>query len=89
MLSVGTFMQSQNKDNAEEFAKMDSYNKETIDENLKTTFLSRHLIDKNTAEVDLHIEELIEDNASLSNEQMLKVQMEYAIKCLNEAIIET
>lgn len=88
MLSVGTFMQSQNKDNADEFAKMDSYNKETMDENLKTTFLSRHLIDKNTAEVDLHIEELIEDYASLSNEQMLKVQMEYAIKCLNEAIIE-
>ena len=88
MISVGTFLQSSNTKNEEQFNKMDLFDAETVSENLTATFLSRHLIDKNTAEVDLHIEELVEDYASLDKEQMLNIQMQYAVRCLNEAIIE-
>lgn len=88
MTSVGTFLQSSNTKNEEQFNKMDLFDAETVSENLTATFLSRHLIDKNTAEVDLHIEELVEDYASLDKEQMLNIQMQYAVRCLNEAIIE-
>ena len=43
---------------------------------------------RSTAEVDLHINELVEDAASLSPERILQLQLHYATKCLNEAIIE-
>ena len=88
MISVGTFLQSSNTKNEASFDKMDLFDAETVSESLTATFLSRHLIDKNTAEVDLHIEELVEDYASLEKEQMLDIQMRYAVRCLNEAIIE-
>lgn len=52
------------------------------------TFLDKHMINSNTAEIDLHIGELVEDYYLLENEQMLKIQLEYARKCLNEAIIQ-
>lgn len=52
------------------------------------TFLDKHMINSNTAEIDLHIGELVEDYYLLENEQMLKIQVEYARKCLNEAIIQ-
>ena len=88
MISVGTFLQSSNADKQEPIGKTDVYDIDTVSDNMSATFLSRHLVDKNTAEVDLHIEELVEDYASLDKEQMLNIQMQYAIRCLNEAIIE-
>lgn len=52
------------------------------------TFLDKHMINSSSAEIDLHIGELVEDYYLLENEQMLKIQLEYARKCLNEAIIQ-
>ncbi len=51
------------------------------------TFLDKHMVNSHCAEIDLHIGELVEDYYLLENEQMLKIQLEYARKCLNEAII--
>ena len=45
-------------------------------------------MDAKTAEVDLHIEELTENEGNMKPEQMLKLQLDYAVKCLNEAITE-
>ncbi len=52
------------------------------------TFLDKHMLNSSTAEIDLHIGELVEDYYLLENDQMLKIQIEYARKCLNEAIIQ-
>ncbi len=49
--------------------------------------LSRHMINNATAEVDLHIGELIEDYYLLDNSEMLRVQMDYFIKCLEAAFM--
>jgi len=50
-----------------------------------------HIIDKHKtspyeAVVDLHIYELVEDSSSLDNAAMLKIQVDYFIRCLESAI---
>ena len=88
MLSVGVFMQGEVAETEECKDKSEEPIVETIYKNVTDTFLHKHLCGRSTAEVDLHINELVEDAASLSPERILQLQLHYATKCLNEAIIE-
>ncbi len=88
MLSVGVFMQGEVAETEECKDKSEEPIVETIYKNVTDTFLHKHLNGRSTAEVDLHINELVEDAASLSPERILQLQLHYATKCLNEAIIE-
>ncbi|MFA6923824.1 MAG: DUF2027 domain-containing protein [Bacteroidales bacterium] len=47
---------------------------------------SKHIIDKGVAEVDLHIEELIDKISGLSNGEMLTIQINYFRKTLETAL---
>ncbi len=88
MVGVGTFLQASPAKDSEPNEKTEQQIINQTSSDCASTFLSRHLTGKTTAEVDLHIEELVEDAASLSSEQMLKTQLAYATKCLNEAIVQ-
>lgn len=46
----------------------------------------KHIIDRRVAEVDLHIDELLESIEGMSNSEMLKFQVNYFIKMLESAI---
>lgn len=48
--------------------------------------LEQHLIAQGVAEVDLHIEELTDDDSSLSDHEKLGLQMSYFQRCVNAAI---
>lgn len=52
------------------------------------SFLDKHKVDDRIAEVDLHINELIESTSGLSNAGMLKVQMDYFRRCMEQAEVE-
>lgn len=54
--------------------------------NKPTSFFDKHLTSKREAEVDLHIEELVDSVKELSNAEMLNIQMNYFRKCLDKAI---
>jgi len=51
------------------------------------TILDNHLLNSSTAEIDLHIGELVEDYYLLSNAEMLKIQLDYFVKCLESAFV--
>lgn len=51
-------------------------------------FIDRYKTDKDTAEVDLHIESIVEDHSKLSNAQILEKQTQLFIKCLESAMQE-
>jgi hypothetical protein len=51
----------------------------------KESFLEKHKIDDKIAEIDLHIGELIESYNNLSNAEILKIQIDYFIKSINQA----
>lgn len=57
-------------------------------QNYTNTFLDAYMTDSSCAEVDLHIGELVEDYYLLEPEQMLRIQLNHAERCLNEAIIQ-
>ncbi len=88
MVSVGVFMQGEVAEADECKDKSEEPIIETVYKNVTDTFLHKYLTGRSTAEVDLHINELVEDAASLSPERILQLQLHYATKCLNEAIIE-
>ena len=48
--------------------------------------IDTHRIGPGEAEVDLHIEELVENVKSLEPDRILKIQMDYFYKCLDSAI---
>ncbi len=52
------------------------------------SFLDKHKVDDRIAEVDLHINELVDSLAGLSNADMLKVQTDYFRRCMEQAEIE-
>jgi hypothetical protein len=54
--------------------------------NVKSEFPEKHLVDKDTAEVDLHIEELTEDFSAKSNHELLQIQMNYFTRMLDLAV---
>jgi len=51
------------------------------------SILDAHLMNASTAEIDLHIGELVEDYYLLDNAEMLKIQLDYFTKCLESAFI--
>ncbi|MHC1708248.1 MAG: DUF2027 domain-containing protein [Bacteroidales bacterium] len=48
--------------------------------------IDTHKIAPGEAEIDLHIEELVDSEKGLSPEQILKIQLDYFIKCLESAL---
>jgi hypothetical protein len=50
------------------------------------SFIDKHRIAQGEAEVDLHIEELVDDVKSLDPEHILKIQLDYFSKCLEDAL---
>lgn len=52
----------------------------------KDAFPEKHLVSKGIAEVDLHIDELVDSIEGLSNVQMLSTQVDYFRKMLESAI---
>ncbi|HAJ98424.1 MAG TPA: hypothetical protein DCM62_00215 [Bacteroidales bacterium] len=53
-----------------------------------SSFLDKHKVDDRIAEIDLHITELVETTTGLSNTDMVKIQTDYFLKCLDQAIVE-
>jgi hypothetical protein len=51
-------------------------------------FLDKHKVDDQIAEVDLHIGELVDNLSGLSNVDMLRIQMEYFRRCMEQALAE-
>ncbi len=49
------------------------------------SILDTHQLNSTTAEIDLHIGELVEDYYLLDNTEMLKIQLDYFTKCLESA----
>lgn len=88
MVSVGVVMQGTDDKPQDKVQVSEIQRTESHEPSNAKSILSRHLIDKNAAEVDLHIERLVEDCASLSADEMLRVQTSYAVKCLDEAIVK-
>ncbi|MCH3923329.1 MAG: DUF2027 domain-containing protein [Bacteroidales bacterium] len=50
------------------------------------SFFDKHLISSKEAEVDLHIEELVDEQTNLSPNDILNIQIDYFKKCLSQAI---
>jgi hypothetical protein len=51
------------------------------------SILDTHQLNPTTAEIDLHIGELVEDYYLLDNAEMLKIQLDYFVKCLESAFV--
>ena len=49
------------------------------------SFLDKHKIDEKIAEVDLHINNLVEDFTNLQNNDLINIQVDYFKKCLEQA----
>lgn len=52
------------------------------------SFLDKHKVDDRIAEVDLHITELTDSISGLSNAEMLRIQMDYFRRCMEQAELE-
>lgn len=52
------------------------------------SFLDKHKIDDRIAEVDLHIGELVDDFTNLEKSDLLRIQLDYVDKCLDQAMKE-
>lgn len=87
MNSISQFIQTSIVKEEDKVSKEENIVVNVAKQAYTNTFLDKHMLNAHSAEVDLHIGELVEDYYLLENEQMLKIQLEYARKCLNEAII--
>lgn len=54
--------------------------------NKPVAFPDKYMVGKDSAEIDLHIEELVDDYAGKSNHELLTIQTDFFIKMLEEAI---
>ncbi|MCF8295899.1 MAG: DUF2027 domain-containing protein [Saprospiraceae bacterium] len=50
------------------------------------TFIDKHKVDENSAEIDLHIGEIVENFSHLSKIEILTIQLDYFEKCLESAL---
>jgi dsDNA-specific endonuclease/ATPase MutS2 len=50
--------------------------------------IDKYKIDKHTAEVDLHIESIVNDHSKMDNSQILEAQRRLFTQCLDSAIAE-
>lgn len=82
MSSMGSLVQNEFKD--KELAKESQLNvsKEAEPEHI----IARHKTSPREAVVDLHIGELVKDYRSLENSEILKIQINYFTRCLENAI---
>lgn len=64
--------------------------KELIKSNILKTesIILKHKTDDESAEVDLHLHSLVDDESKLNNSEKLKIQLDYFVRCLEGAIKE-
>ncbi len=88
MLTLGKMVEvSVFAENKDEIRKDESILKPQKAQQVKSeNILEQHLIDNHTAEIDLHIGELVDDYYLLSPAEMLNIQLDYFMKCMNAAI---
>lgn len=60
----------------------------TRQENLPVALIRKYETEPGEAEIDLHIHELIEDPSNLEKSEMLDIQKNYFLKCLDSAMAE-
>ena len=77
----------------QEILKKDSQNLEKVQEKTtqmisKEAFITPYKTDRLTAEVDLHIESIVDDHSKLEKGQILEMQKKLFIRCLESAIKE-
>jgi hypothetical protein len=85
---VPLFMEKQSEEKRQEITKKleEKGDVKVIQVTKPVSFFDKHIINSREAEVDLHIEELVDDETNLTPNDMLNIQMDYFKKCLNEAI---
>ncbi|MDO5760210.1 MAG: DUF2027 domain-containing protein, partial [Bacteroidota bacterium] len=66
--------------------KIEKQDIKVVEPKKEISFFDKHITSKNEAEVDLHIEELTEEESRLQPFEKLNLQMNYFKKCLEEAI---
>jgi len=54
----------------------------------RDSLIQKHRVEEGFAEVDLHIEALCDECASLGNHEKLQIQLDYFARCLEDAIAE-
>ncbi len=79
---ISTFMENKDSIDKDELVLKPQKAKQIKSENI----LEQHLINSHTAEVDLHIGELADDYYLLSPAEMLNIQLDYFMKCMDAAI---
>jgi hypothetical protein len=64
--------------------------KELIKSNILKTesIILKHKTDDESAEVDLHLHVLVDDESRLNNSEKMKIQLDYFVRCLEAAIKE-
>jgi hypothetical protein len=85
---VPLLFEKQNEVKKEEIVKklQEKGDVSVIKETKPVSFFEKHIINNKEAEVNLHIEELVDDETNLTPNDMLNIQLDYFKKCLNEAI---
>lgn len=85
---VPLLFEKQNEVKKEEIVKklQEKGDVSVIKETKPVSFFEKHIINNKEAEVNLHIEELVDDETNLTPNDMLSIQLDYFKKCLNEAI---
>lgn len=66
--------------------KIEKQDIKVVEPKKEVSFFDKHIVAKNKAEVDLHIEELTDNDEKMQPFEKLSLQMEYFKKCLSEAI---
>lgn len=82
---IDSFME-QNERKIIEKVKEEKGDEQPIQEKKPVSFFDKYLVSRTEAEVDLHIEELTEDDSNMQPFEKLTLQMNHFQKCLDEAI---
>ena len=75
MITISPFVQTSIVKEEDKITKEENLVVNVAKRAYTNTFLDKHLVNANTAEIDLHIGELVEDYYLLENDQMLKIQL--------------
>jgi hypothetical protein len=84
-VSAKEFQQIELQKNTENIQRLES---QPIGVFMYEKTIDKYKTDKHTAEVDLHIESIVDDHSKIDNSQILETQKRLFIKCLDSAIAE-
>lgn len=81
----GVFVEKDQEKKLLEQIKIEKHDIKPI-EHKEVSFFDKYMVSRREAEVDLHIEELTEDESKMQAFEKFNIQMEHFRKCLDEAI---